>query len=148
MAPRAPVDAQYLAGLPDAEDLLDADNDPDGDPERRADRQGTRTSTRLLRVQQPLRVPPSAPSRLVVLASGTGSLLSSLLDAAVGDYPARVVAVGADRDCRAVQIADAAAVADFHRPAGRPRRPHRLGCRAHRRPPPHTSPTWWCRRDS
>ena len=33
MAPRAPIDAQYLAGLPDAEDLLDADNDPDGDPE-------------------------------------------------------------------------------------------------------------------
>ena len=39
-------------------------------------------------MQQPLRVPPSAPARLVVLASGTGSLLASLLDAAVGDYPA------------------------------------------------------------
>ena len=53
-------------------------------------------------MQQPLRVPPTAPARLVVLASGTGSLLESLLDAAVGDYPGRVVAVGVDRDCRAV----------------------------------------------
>jgi phosphoribosylglycinamide formyltransferase-1 len=49
----------------------------------------------------------------VVLASGTGSLLSSLLDAAVGDYPARVVAVGVDRDCRAVQIARAASLPTF-----------------------------------
>ena len=31
VAPRRPIDTQYLAGLPDAEDLLDADNDP-GDP--------------------------------------------------------------------------------------------------------------------
>ena len=52
-----------------------------------------------------IRVPPHGPARLVVLASGTGSLLQSLLDAAVGDYPARVVAVGADRDCRALRIA-------------------------------------------
>jgi phosphoribosylglycinamide formyltransferase 1 len=58
-------------------------------------------------VQPPLRVPASAPARLVVLASGTGSLLESLLDAAVGDYPARVVAVGTDRDCRALEIAAA-----------------------------------------
>jgi len=50
-------------------------------------------------------VPPSVPARLVVLASGTGSLLQSLLAAAVGDYPARVVAVGVDRDCRAERIA-------------------------------------------
>jgi phosphoribosylglycinamide formyltransferase-1 len=56
-------------------------------------------------VQQPLRVPPTAPARLVVLASGTGSLLASLLAAARGDYPGRVVAVGVDRDCRAVDIA-------------------------------------------
>jgi len=61
-------------------------------------------------VQQPFRVPPSAPARLVVLASGTGSLLASLLDAAAGDYPARVVAVGVDRDCRAVEIATAASL--------------------------------------
>ena len=49
--------------------------------------------------------PPSPPARVVVLASGTGSLLNSLLEAAVGDYPARVVAVGVDRDCRAAKIA-------------------------------------------
>ncbi|MEO6792187.1 MAG: phosphoribosylglycinamide formyltransferase [Mycobacterium sp.] len=62
---------------------------------------------------QPIRVPPSAPARLVVLASGTGSLLQALLDAAVGDYPARVVAVGTDRDCRAVQIAGSAGLPVF-----------------------------------
>jgi phosphoribosylglycinamide formyltransferase-1 len=64
-------------------------------------------------VQEPLRVPPSAPARLVVLASGTGSLLNSLLDAAVGDYPARVVAVGVDRDCRATEIAANAEIPAF-----------------------------------
>jgi phosphoribosylglycinamide formyltransferase 1 len=50
---------------------------------------------------------------LVVLASGTGSLLASLLDAAVGDYPARVVAVGVDRDCPATDIAAAASLPSF-----------------------------------
>ena len=60
---------------------------------------------RLIAVPEPIRVPPSAPARLVVLGSGTGSLLASLLDAAVGDYPARVVAVGVDRDCPAATIA-------------------------------------------
>ncbi|HTZ12291.1 MAG TPA: phosphoribosylglycinamide formyltransferase [Mycobacterium sp.] len=64
-------------------------------------------------MHQPFRVPPSAPARLVVLASGTGSLLASLLDAATGDYPARVVAVGVDRDCRAVEIAAAASLPTF-----------------------------------
>lgn len=39
--------------------------------------------------------------------------MSSLLDAAVGDYPARVVAVGVDRDCRAVEIARAASLPTF-----------------------------------
>ncbi|GAB7145093.1 phosphoribosylglycinamide formyltransferase [Mycobacterium riyadhense] len=58
-------------------------------------------------------MPPSAPARLVVLASGTGSLLNSLIDAAVGDYPARVVAVGVDRDCRATEIAAKAALPVF-----------------------------------
>lgn len=62
---------------------------------------------------EPLRVPPSAPARLVVLASGTGSLLNSLLDAAQGDYPARVVAVGVDRDCRATGVAADAGVPSF-----------------------------------
>jgi phosphoribosylglycinamide formyltransferase-1 len=64
-------------------------------------------------VQQPLRVPPSAPARVVVLASGTGSLLESLLESAVGDYPARIVAVGVDRDCRAVEVAASAAVPSY-----------------------------------
>jgi phosphoribosylglycinamide formyltransferase 1 len=64
-------------------------------------------------VQHRIHVPPSAPARLVVLASGTGSLLQALLAAAVGDYPARVVAVGVDRDCRAVDIAQAASIPTF-----------------------------------
>jgi len=64
-------------------------------------------------VQEPLRVPPSAPARLVVLASGTGTLLGSLIDAAVGDYPARVVAVGVDRDCRAIEVATQASLPTF-----------------------------------
>jgi phosphoribosylglycinamide formyltransferase 1 len=64
-------------------------------------------------VQQPLRVPPSAPARVVVLASGTGSLLRSLLDATGGDFPAEIVAVGVDRDCPAVEIATAASVPTF-----------------------------------
>ena len=64
-------------------------------------------------MQQPLRVPPSAPARVVVLASGTGSLLESLLEATVGDYPGRIVAVGADRDCRALEIAAAAALPTY-----------------------------------
>ncbi len=58
-------------------------------------------------------MPPSAPARVVVLASGTGSLLASLLAAAVGDYPARVVAVGTDRECAALQIAAASSVPTF-----------------------------------
>lgn len=61
----------------------------------------------------PIRVPPSATARLVVLASGTGSLLKSLLEAAVGDYPARVVAVGLDRDCPAATIAADAGIPTF-----------------------------------
>ena len=64
-------------------------------------------------MQPPLHVPPSAPARLVVLASGTGSLLESLLAATVGDYPGRVVAVGTDRDCRALEIAAAASIPGY-----------------------------------
>jgi len=69
--------------------------------------------TRLIAVPDPIRVPPSAPARLLVLASGTGSLLSALLEAAVGDYPARVVAVGVDRRCPAAKIAEDAGVPAF-----------------------------------
>jgi phosphoribosylglycinamide formyltransferase 1 len=50
---------------------------------------------------------------VVVLASGTGSLLRSLLDATGGDYPASIVAVGLDRDCPAVDIAAAASVPTY-----------------------------------
>ena len=57
--------------------------------------------------------PPRLPARVVVLASGTGSLLNSLLQAAVGDYPARVVAVGVDRDCRAAKIAADAGIPSY-----------------------------------
>ena len=43
--------------------------------------------------------PVPEPLRVVVLASGTGSLLQALVDAAADpSYPARVVAAGADRD--------------------------------------------------
>jgi phosphoribosylglycinamide formyltransferase 1 len=42
-----------------------------------------------------LRLP--IPTRVVVLVSGSGTLLQALLDAAGSDYPAEVVAVGADR---------------------------------------------------
>src|ERR1700752_5137041 len=73
----------------------------------------TTTPIRLHRVQPPLRVPPSAPARLVVLASGTGSLLESLLEAAVGDYPGRIVAVGVDRECRAQDVAATASLPSY-----------------------------------
>ncbi|AMO59773.1 phosphoribosylglycinamide formyltransferase, formyltetrahydrofolate-dependent [Mycolicibacterium phlei] len=49
----------------------------------------------------------------MVLASGTGSLLRSLLEATGGDYPATIVAVGVDRDCPAVEIAAAAGVPSY-----------------------------------
>ncbi|WP_226436497.1 phosphoribosylglycinamide formyltransferase [Rhodococcus yananensis] len=59
-------------------------------------------------------LPPTAPARLVVLASGTGSLLRSLIDATRADgYPARVVAVGVDRNCAAEQHADDAGIPRF-----------------------------------
>ena len=55
------------------------------------------------------------PARLVVLASGSGTLLQALLDAAESaDYPATVVAVGSDRpDAQALQRARKAGVPDF-----------------------------------
>lgn len=44
------------------------------------------------------RIKVPAPARVVVLVSGSGTLLQALLDAAAQDgYPARVVGVGADR---------------------------------------------------
>lgn len=72
-----------------------------------------RRPTRLADVVEALHVPPNASARVVVLASGTGSLLNSLIAAAVADYPARIVAVGADRDCLATEIAAAASLPTF-----------------------------------
>ncbi|WP_305094166.1 phosphoribosylglycinamide formyltransferase [Prescottella sp. R16] len=54
------------------------------------------------------------PARIVVLASGTGSLLNALIAATRTDgYPATVVAVGVDRDCAATDHADTAGIAHF-----------------------------------
>ncbi|MFI8567472.1 phosphoribosylglycinamide formyltransferase [Rhodococcus sp. NPDC078407] len=51
------------------------------------------------------------PARVVVLASGTGSLLQSLVAASVAPgYPARIVGVGVDRECDAAHHADDAAI--------------------------------------
>jgi len=53
-------------------------------------------------------------ARLVVLASGSGSTLQAILDAAAGDFPATVVAAGTDRPaCQAMQRAAAAGVPTF-----------------------------------
>ncbi len=42
--------------------------------------------------------PPSEPTRIVVLVSGTGTNLQALIDAAAGEaYGAKIVAVGSDR---------------------------------------------------
>lgn len=48
---------------------------------------------------RPYRLQLPVPTRVVVLVSGSGTLLQALLDAGADPrYPARVVAVGADRD--------------------------------------------------
>ncbi|MGQ4598320.1 phosphoribosylglycinamide formyltransferase [Nocardia sp. R6R-6] len=58
--------------------------------------------------------PAAAPATVVVLASGTGSLLRALFDAASAPgYPAKIVAVGVDRDCAATDHADAVGVPHF-----------------------------------
>ncbi|HEU5473936.1 MAG TPA: phosphoribosylglycinamide formyltransferase [Actinophytocola sp.] len=57
---------------------------------------------------------PGPPARVVVLVSGSGTLLQALLDAARADYPARVVAVGADRSgIEGLARAERAGVAGF-----------------------------------
>ncbi|WP_174552833.1 phosphoribosylglycinamide formyltransferase [Nocardia harenae] len=54
------------------------------------------------------------PATVVVLASGTGSLLRALLEAAAAPaYPARVAAVGVDRECAATGHAAAAGIPSF-----------------------------------
>ncbi|MBF6437016.1 phosphoribosylglycinamide formyltransferase [Nocardia cyriacigeorgica] len=55
-----------------------------------------------------------APATVVVLASGTGSLLRALIEAtATPGYPARIVAVGVDRTCAATEHAAAAGIPHF-----------------------------------
>lgn len=63
-------------------------------------------------------MPDSAPCRLVVLVSGTGTLLQALIDACADPgYGAQVVAVGADRDHIAgVERAHRAAIDTFVHP--------------------------------
>ncbi|MQY19129.1 Phosphoribosylglycinamide formyltransferase [Nocardia sp. RB20] len=59
-------------------------------------------------------MPAAVPATVVVLASGAGTLLRSLLAAAAAaDYPARVVAVGVDRPCAATDHAVAAGIPHF-----------------------------------
>lgn len=61
------------------------------------------------------RVDLPTPAKLVVLASGSGTLLQALLDAVErASYPAKVVAVGADRDgVKALERAEKAHVPHF-----------------------------------
>ncbi|WP_280508313.1 phosphoribosylglycinamide formyltransferase [Nocardia flavorosea] len=61
----------------------------------------------------------STPAGLVVLASGTGSLLRALIEAAADDaYPTRIRAVGVDRECAAAEHAAAAGIPVVRIPAG------------------------------
>jgi phosphoribosylglycinamide formyltransferase-1 len=57
---------------------------------------------------------PAAPVDVVVLVSGSGTLLQALIDAAADPaYGVRIVAVGADRDCAGIERATAAGIASF-----------------------------------
>ena len=61
-----------------------------------------------------LRPTTGSPARIVVLASGAGTLLRSLIEATRTDgYPAEIVAVGVDRDCDAIRHAESAGIAHF-----------------------------------
>lgn len=51
-----------------------------------------------LNASESTRLDTAHPARVVVLVSGSGTLLQALFDVDSGDFPARVVAVGADRD--------------------------------------------------
>ena len=60
------------------------------------------------------------PNRLVVLISGTGTLLQALLDAIeMGEVAAEVVAVGADRDAEGLVRASSKGIDTFIHPLGR-----------------------------
>jgi phosphoribosylglycinamide formyltransferase-1 len=57
-------------------------------------------------VHVPVRLAPQVPARVVVLASGAGSLFASLVRATVDPaHPVDVVALGTDRACAAVDVA-------------------------------------------
>lgn len=71
------------------------------------------TRSRALTAPHVFRPTTDDPARVVVLASGAGSLLQSLIAAAVNDYPARIVAVGVDRDCAAIGHAESAGIPAF-----------------------------------
>ncbi|MEV2219121.1 phosphoribosylglycinamide formyltransferase [Nocardia vinacea] len=59
-------------------------------------------------------MPSATPATVVVLASGTGSLLRALIEAAAApEYPATVVAVGVDRVCQATEHAATAGIPSF-----------------------------------
>ncbi|WP_433758871.1 phosphoribosylglycinamide formyltransferase [Nocardia sp. CA-135398] len=59
-------------------------------------------------------MPSATPATVVVLASGAGSLLRALIEAAAApEYPATVVAVGVDRVCQATEHAAAAGIPSF-----------------------------------
>ena len=63
-------------------------------------------------------MPP--PLRLVVLISGTGTLLQALLDAiSVGELSAQVVAVGADRSAEGLVRATSQGIPTFQLPLGK-----------------------------
>jgi phosphoribosylglycinamide formyltransferase-1 len=59
-------------------------------------------------------VPTAVPATVVVLASGTGSLLRALIEAAAAPgYPAKIVAVGVDRVCAATEYAAEAGIPSY-----------------------------------
>jgi phosphoribosylglycinamide formyltransferase 1 len=87
---------------------------PTGYPGRAAD-QGKVEESELSTPITPYRLELPVPARTVVLVSGSGTLLQALFDAgAAGDYPAQVVAVGADRpDIAGLTRAEEAGVPSF-----------------------------------
>lgn len=59
---------------------------------------------------------PSArarPSRIVVLASGSGTLFQALAEAATGAFPARIAALVTDRECEAEARAESLEIAAY-----------------------------------
>ena len=62
----------------------------------------------------PVRLAPQVPARVVVLASGAGSLFASMVRSTVDPaHPVDVVALGTDRACAAVDVAAELGVVGF-----------------------------------